>query len=449
MQQIFIQRAQHNFQHALLAGIFTVILTFPILGVDLKQDINGVYLTGNYFHCLYAGLAIFLLRLLLPVAKKTGQMLPKSLHLGQYLESHRNWVLAILIIIGFILPFCVGRAALDIATLALIYVLLGLGLNVVVGYAGLLDLGYVGFYAVGAYTYAILSTQYGFGFWSALPIAALLAGLFGVLLGFPVLRLRGDYLAIVTLGFGEIIRLLLNNLDKYTNGPNGIDNIPSPNLFNITFVKRAPDGMQAFHELFGLKYSAEYRIIFVYFIIFFLCLLTLFVINRLLKMPVGRAWEALREDEIACKSLGLNLTMIKLSAFAIGALFAGIAGAFFAAKQGFINPESFTFLESAIVLAIVVLGGMGSQVGVILAAIALTVIPELSRGLLSNNALFSFDFSEYRMMLFGAIMVLMMIWRPQGLVPAKRRHVHLPEQDEAEKRAAHPALKPATDKESI
>ncbi len=220
------------------------------------------------------------------------------------------------------------------------------------------------------------------------------------------------------MGFGEIIRLLLNNLDSYTNGPNGIDDIQAPTLFGMAFVKRPDEGLVAFHEVFGLKYSSEYRIIFVYFIIFALCLFTLFVVNRLLRMPVGRAWEALREDEIACKSLGLNLTLIKLSAFAIGAFFAGIAGVFFSAKQGFINPESFTFIESAIVLAIVVLGGMGSQIGVILAAIALTVIPEMAR-----------DFSEYRMIIFGAVMVLMMIWRPQGLIPAQRRKVKLPEQE--------------------
>lgn len=410
------QSLQKNFSYAISSAILTLILTFPILGVRLEQDANGLSLTGSYIFAVYAAIAVFVAQLVLPMLRHSAKAIPESLHLSTYLEKQRGWVLAVLIAFGFLLPFIGDRGVMDIATLALIYVLLGLGLNVVVGYAGLLDLGYVGFYAVGAYTYAILSTQYGLGFWICLPIAAALSALAGIILGFPVLRLRGDYLAIVTLGFGEIIRLLLNNLDKYTNGPNGIDDIPAPTLFNVAFVKRPDEGLMAFHKLFDLKYSSEYRIILLYFIIFALVLFTLFVINRLLRMPVGRAWEALREDEIACKSLGLNLTLIKLSAFAIGAFFAGIAGAFFAAKQSFINPESFTFIESAIVLAIVVLGGMGSQIGVILAAIALTVIPEMAR-----------DFSEYRMIIFGAVMVLMMIWRPQGLIPAQRRKVKLPE----------------------
>ncbi|MBS9778448.1 MAG: high-affinity branched-chain amino acid ABC transporter permease LivM [Gammaproteobacteria bacterium] len=404
-----------NLSYAISSAILTLLLTMPILGISLEQDANGLRLTGSIIYSIYAAIAVFFVQLVLPLIRKSSSLVSPQYNIGSYLESHREWVLGGLIIIGFILPFVSGRGTIDIATLALIYVLLGLGLNIVVGYAGLLDLGYVGFYAVGAYTYAILSTQFGLGFWACLPISAIVAGLVGILLGFPVLRLRGDYLAIVTLGFGEIIRILLNNLDKYTGGPNGIDDIPVPSIFNVVFTKRPSEGQTGFHEVFDLKYSSEYRIIFLYFIIFALCLLTLFIINRLLRMPVGRAWEALREDEIACRSLGLNPTIVKLSAFALGALFAGVAGAFFAAKQGFVNPESFTFIESAIVLAIVVLGGMGSQVGVILAAIALTVLPEMAR-----------DFSEYRMIIFGAIMVLMMIWRPQGLVPAQRPKMVLP-----------------------
>ena len=231
-----------------------------------------------------------------------------------------------------------------------------------------------------------------------------------------MLRLRGDYLAIVTLGFGEIIRILLNNLDSLTNGPKGINNIPKPGLFNVVFTRKAGAGETPFHELFGIPFSTEQRGIFLYLIILALCLLTLWVINRLLRMPVGRAWEALREDEIACRSLGVNTTGVKLSAFAIGAAFAGLAGAFYAAWQGSVAPDSFTFWESAIMLAIVVLGGMGSQTGVILAALALTIIPEIAR-----------EFSQYRMIIFGAVMVLMMIWRPQGLIPAQRPKMELPE----------------------
>jgi branched-chain amino acid transport system permease protein len=238
----------------------------------------------------------------------------------------------------------------------------------------------------------------------------------GCLLGFPVLRLRGDYLAIVTLGFGEIIRLLLNNLDSLTGGPDGIGGIPKPTLFGLEFARRAstPGGI-TFHEFFGLEYDGGDTVIFIYLLALLLVLVTLYVISQLVRMPIGRAWEALREDEIACRSLGLNPTVIKLSAFTLGASFAGFAGCFFAARQGFINPESFTFMESAIVLSIVVLGGMGSQIGVILAAIALTVLPEVAR-----------QFQEYRMLIFGLVLVLMMIWRPQGLLPASRPRVELP-----------------------
>ena len=241
-----------------------------------------------------------------------------------------------------------------------------------------------------------------------------MAALFGLLLGFPVLRLRGDYLAIVTLGFGEIIRILLRNLTDITGGPNGIGGIDKPTLFGLTFERRAAEGLQSFHGFFGLPYDSADKVIFLYLIALALVLLTLFVINRLLRMPIGRAWEALREDEIACRALGLNPTVIKLSAFTLGACFAGFAGSFFAARQGLVTPESFSFIESAVILAIVVLGGMGSQLGVILAAVVMILLPELMR-----------EFSEYRMLLFGALLVLMMVWRPQGLLPMQRPHLEL------------------------
>ncbi len=320
-------------------------------------------------------------------------------------------LLVIIAVAGLMVwPFFVSRSAVDLATLALIYVMLGLGLNVVVGLAGLLDLGYVGFYAVGAYSYALLSQYFGLDFWSCLLIGGIMAAFFGFILGFPVLRLRGDYLAIVTLGFGEIIRILLNNWTSITGGPNGISQIPKPTLFGLEFTRRAKEeGNIPFHEFFGIDYSSGYKVIFLYLLALLLVLATLYVINRLLRMPIGRAWEALREDDIACRSLGLNPTAIKLSAFTIGAAFAGFAGTFFAARQGFISPESFTFIESAIILAIVVLGGMGSQMGVILAAIIMTVLPEFAR-----------EFQEYRMLMFGLMMVLMMMWRPEGLMPMRR-----------------------------
>ena len=403
--------------YAALAAALTFFITLPILGVHLNQSAQGLSLTGQWQHCLYAAAVVFVAQLLLPLAIQAKHRLPRNPRFSPaaYIENHRGIVLALLIVAAFLVPVFGSRGAVNVATLALIYVMLGLSLNIVVGYAGLLDLGHVAFYAVGAYCYAILA-QYGVGFWTTLPIAALLTGTLGLLLGFPVLRLRGDYLAIVTLGFGEIIRILLNNLDSLTNGPKGINNIPKPGLFNIVFTRKGGAGETPFHELVGIPFSTEQRGIFLYLIILGLCLLTLWVINRLLRMPIGRAWEALREDEIACRSLGVNTTGIKLSAFAIGAAFAGLAGAFYAAFQGSVTPDSFTFWESAIMLAIVVLGGMGSQTGVILAALALTIIPEIAR-----------EFSQYRMIIFGAVMVLMMIWRPQGLIPAQRPKMELPE----------------------
>ena len=403
--------------YAALAAALTFFITLPILGVHLNQSAQGLSLTGQWQHCLYAAAVVFVAQLLLPLAIQAKHRLPRNPRFSPaaYIENHRGIVLALLIVAAFFVPVFGSRGAVNVATLALIYVMLGLSLNIVVGYAGLLDLGHVAFYAVGAYCYAILA-QHGVGFWTTLPIAALLTGTLGLLLGFPVLRLRGDYLAIVTLGFGEIIRILLNNLDSLTNGPKGINNIPKPGLFNIVFTRKGGAGETPFHELVGIPFSTEQRGIFLYLIILGLCLLTLWVINRLLRMPIGRAWEALREDEIACRSLGVNTTGIKLSAFAIGAAFAGLAGAFYAAFQGSVTPDSFTFWESAIMLAIVVLGGMGSQTGVILAALALTIIPEIAR-----------EFSQYRMIIFGAVMVLMMIWRPQGLIPAQRPKMDIPE----------------------
>ncbi|MDQ8731774.1 high-affinity branched-chain amino acid ABC transporter permease LivM [Bradyrhizobium sp. LHD-71] len=293
------------------------------------------------------------------------------------------------------------RYVLDLSILVLTYVMLGWGLNVVVGLAGLLDLGYVAFYAVGAYSYALLATTFDLSFWICLPLAGILAAFWGVLLGFPVLRLRGDYLAIVTLAFGEIIRLILINWQTVTGGPNGITGIPRPTFFGIPFTA-ADDGFAA---VFGIEFSATHRIIFLFYLILALALLTNWVTIRLRRLPIGRAWEALREDEIACRSLGINTTTTKLTAFAVGAMFGGFAGAFFATRQGFISPESFSFLESAFILAIVVLGGMGSQLGVALAAVAMIGGFELFRGL-----------EQYRMLVFGMAMVLMMVWRPRGLV---------------------------------
>ncbi|MBC3421677.1 MULTISPECIES: high-affinity branched-chain amino acid ABC transporter permease LivM [unclassified Pseudomonas] len=413
-----------NLKQAFFSALLVWAVAFPVLG--LKLSIDGISLIvhsqGSFTISIIAVCSILMfLRVLFDKqwssvmgGRSDRKLIPPSVSNFLTLPKTQRWIILGLIVAALIWPFFGSRGAVDIATLILIYVLLGLGLNIVVGLAGLLDLGYVGFYAVGAYSYAMLSHYLGWSFWVCLPIAGLMAATFGFLLGFPVLRLRGDYLAIVTLGFGEIIRLFLRNLTDWTGGPNGISNIPKPEFFGLTFQPRAAEGMQTFHEFFGLEYNSINKVIFLYLVALLLALLALFVINRLLRMPIGRAWEALREDEIACRALGLNPTVIKLSAFTLGACFAGFAGSFFAARQGLVTPESFTFIESAIILAIVVLGGMGSQLGVILAAIVMILLPELMR-----------EFSEYRMLMFGALMVLMMIWRPQGLLPMQRPHMEL------------------------
>jgi branched-chain amino acid transport system permease protein len=316
------------------------------------------------------------------------------------------------------------RYLFDLSILVLTYVMLGFGLNIVVGLAGLLDLGYVAFYAVGAYTFALLAWHFGLGFWLCLPLAGLLAALWGVMLGFPVLRLRGDYLAIVTLAFGEIVRVILLNWTEVTNGPNGISDIPKPTFFGLPF---APTGPHTFASFFGLRYDPLQAIIFLYYVILGLALLTSLVTLRLRRLPIGRAWEAMREDEIACRSLGINTTIAKLTAFATGALFGGFAGSFFATRQGFISPESFTFIESAIILAIVVLGGMGSQIGVVLAAIVMIGGFELLRNMEWLQVIFGQDFdpSQYRMLLFGLAMVAIMLWRPRGIISSREPSIVL------------------------
>ncbi|AEV38529.1 High-affinity branched-chain amino acid transport system permease protein LivM (LIV-I protein M) [Pseudovibrio sp. FO-BEG1] len=323
-------------------------------------------------------------------------------------------MLVLAVVLPFALMFWLGsrgsRQYIDLAILVLTYVMLGWGLNIVVGLAGLLDLGYVAFYAVGAYSYALLAHYFGFSFWICLPLAGILAAFWGIILGFPVLRLRGDYLAIVTLAFGEIIRVVLLNWYEFTGGPDGLSGIPRPSFFGLEFTR----GEGGFADFFGLKYNSIHRIIFLYYLIFIMAMLTNFVTMRLRRMPIGRAWEALREDEIACRALGINTTNTKLTAFALGAMFGGFAGSFFATRQGFISPESFTFLESAIILAIVVLGGLGSQMGVVIAAVVMIGGFEFFR-----------EFEEYRMLVFGLIMVVIMVWKPRGLVSSRTPSVAL------------------------
>lgn len=406
---------RQNLSLALGAAVITALLVGPIFGLRLERMGARTVIDAQWDKVAWACLAVFVVQFVRPwIAGRTTRRIPWPT-LPTISDHHRSLLLTVVLLVAVSWPFMAGRNAVDIATLALIYVMLGLGLNIVVGFAGLLDLGFVGFYATGAYTYALLYHWAGWSFWQALPLAGAMSALFGFVLGFPVLRLRGDYLAIVTLGFGEIIRLLLVNLTDFTGGPDGISGIPKPTLLGLEMTRSAStEGATTFHQFFGLPFNSMHMVILLYLMALLLAVVTLWISNRLIRMPIGRAWEALREDEIACRSLGLNPMSIKLSAFTLGAMFAGFGGAFFAARQGIVNPESFTFIESALILAIVVLGGMGSQIGVILAALLITVLPEFAR-----------EFAEYRMLVFGLVMIVMMVWRPQGLLPMKRHHVEI------------------------
>ncbi|MBM6595967.1 high-affinity branched-chain amino acid ABC transporter permease LivM [Microvirga pudoricolor] len=419
-------------------------LSIPILAYKTDQSGGDLWLSPRWGLVAILCALVFGLRILLHAfmaTKAAREATPSPHQATEFVHAEPNAFqktsrFAIPFFLGVALAFPViiyfiqgglneSRYWVDLGILILTYVMLGWGLNIVVGLAGLLDLGYVAFYAVGAYSYALLSTTFGLSFWICLPLAGILAGFWGMILGFPVLRLRGDYLAIVTLAFGEIIRLVLINWTDLTNGGAGISSIPRATFFGLPFTS----GEGGFAQTFGLEFNGMHRIIFLYYLILALALLTNFVTMRLRKLPVGRAWEALREDEIACRSLGINTTNVKLTAFAIGAMFGGFAGSFFAVRQGFVSPESFNFLESAIILAIVVLGGMGSQIGVAIAAIVLVGGPEILRNLTFLQAVFGsgFDPNEYRLLLFGAGMVAMMVWRPRGLISERSPTVILKE----------------------
>jgi branched-chain amino acid transport system permease protein len=408
---------------AFMAALLALALFSIIMGLRSEPGAGGLRLVPEYDRVLTMAAVVFVGRFVLNLVFWKREGGPKGLSdvLPDFNKAgHISKALApAMLVFAITLPFFVSivspsssRYYIDLGILVLTYVMLGWGLNIVVGLAGLLDLGYVAFYAVGAYSYALLAQYFGLGFWICLPLAGILAAFWGIILGFPVLRLRGDYLAIVTLAFGEIIRIVLLNWYDLTGGPNGITQIPRPTFFGLDF-SRDEDGFAAF---FGLEYAAIHRIIFLYYLILVLALITNWVTLRLRKLPIGRAWEALREDEIACRSLGINTTNTKLSAFAIGAMFGGFAGAFFATRQGFISPESFTFIESAIILAIVVLGGLGSQMGVVIASIVMIGGFEFFRGL-----------DEYRMLVFGLLMVLIMVWKPRGLVSTRNPTVFLKE----------------------
>ena len=415
---------------AALAALVALAVAFPLVGFRTVDQLDGLGIQTRFGWVAIAVVAVFFGRLAICgfLALRPSQPVRTrksfAARAGSFLSPYTLWIAFAGILFAFAMPFLgylhpsleflSSRYAIDIATGVLIYVMLGWGLNIVVGLAGLLDLGYVAFYAVGAYSYALLALHFDLSFWVCLPLAGLFAATFGVILGFPVLRLRGDYLAIVTLGFGEIIRIILLNWYSVTRGPDGLSGIPRPSFFGLPFDRSPPEGVTAFHEFFGIPYEGVHRVIFLYYLILILALITNFFTLRIRRLPVGRAWEALREDEIACRSLGINPTNTKLTAFGIGAMFGGFAGSFFATRQGFISPESFSFIESATILAIVVLGGMGSQIGVVIAAIVLILLPEFGR-----------EFAQFRMLLFGAAMVIIMAWRPRGLLASREPTIRL------------------------
>ena len=390
-----------DYRQALITGLWFMFLTFPILVIKVNPVEKTV--VWRWPNMLWVGGASALIYLLSCVFRARRAARQEQIRLGlaeppkgldlNFLRRPRGYLPPLVAVAVFLLAFpaLFSTYQLNIMITALMYVVLGLGLNIVVGVAGLLDLGYVAFYAVGAYSYALLHLHFGIGFWTALPIGGLLGALFGLLLGFPVLRLRGDYLAIVTLGFGEIIRLVLENWGEFSQGPSGIANIARPGFF-------------------GLEMSLDGSITYLYYLMIGMVLFTIFVVNRLQDSRIGRAWYALREDDVACQAMGVDKTRTKLAAFALGAAWAGMAGVFFAAKTTYVNPASFTFLESAVILCIVVLGGMGSIVGVIVGALILILLPEYLRAL-----------ADYRMLAFGAVLVTMMVFRPQGIVSTVRR----------------------------
>jgi branched-chain amino acid transport system permease protein len=405
---------------AALSALISLGLFAAMIGLRTtsSESTGALELIGHPWVVAIAAVVVFAGRLAMSLWRAhRPAAAPSPRGIAKAVTRAERYVAPVVLVFALTLPLYAGRYYIDLGILVLTYVMLGWGLNIVVGLAGLLDLGYVAFYAVGAYTYALFATTFGLGFWTCLPLAGLFAGLWGVLLGFPVLRLRGDYLAIVTLAFGEIIRIVLQNWTSLTGGTNGVSGIPRPTLFGLTFTMSGGPG--TFAGFFGLEPSVTHRVAFLYYVIFGLALLTNWVSLRLRRLPLGRAWEALREDEVACRALGINVTVTKLTAFAIGATFGGFAGAFFATRQAFVNPESFTFIESATVLAVVVLGGLGSQLGVALAALVMIGGIELFR-----------DLAEYRMLIFGIALVVMMVLRPRGLVSGRTPSVALGERRE-------------------
>ncbi len=386
-----------------LAMGWLFLLLWPLLGIHPDGSLTFAEAFSVWWKIALAALFGFVIHRLSragvfdPVTRPLSRL---TQGVGRIYASSPKWMFLVpLLAFALTYPFFTDRYAQDVAVNVLVYICLGLGLNVVVGLCGLLDLGYIAFYGVGAYTYALLSIHYGLSFWLCLPICAMLAAVAGCLIGYPTLRMRGDYLAIVTLGFGEIVRIVINNWMSLTNGPNGILGIAPPSII----VPAMKDGVLVMETVVMRQLS------YMYYVILGLAVFTVVAVRRLNFSRIGRAWEAIREDETAAELMGVNTFRFKLLAYAMGAVFGGLAGAFFAARMRFVSPESFTFIESAMVLAMVVLGGLGSIPGVILGALALVALPEVFR-----------QFELYRMLVFGGVMAVMMLVRPEGLWPAAR-----------------------------
>ncbi len=387
-------------KQSLLIALWFVFLTFPLLVIRVNTIEKVV--EWRWRNMLVTALVSFFLALAwhhflekreLTEQKATAAEGGKESLTSQVWADPQRYRLLLWLgpALLFAFPFFLSTYHISVLTTALMYIILGLGLNIIVGLTGLLNLGYVAFYAAGAYCYALLNHHFGVGFWIAVPLGALVGCIFGFLLALPLMRLRGDYLAIVTLGFGEITRLVLENWNAFSHGPSGIANIAPPGFFHIKL------------GVYGVT-------CYLYFLLIGLTVLTIFVVQRLQHSRIGRAWIAIREDETASQAMGIDTAKAKRTAFTIGAGWAGMTGVFFAAKTGFINPASFNFIESAMILSIVVLGGIGSIPGIIVAALLLILLPEYLR-----------IFSDYRMLVFGIAMVGMMIFRPQGIIPAVRR----------------------------
>lgn len=397
----------------MFSAIIAAAVILPMFGIRLETEGGSLLLETKWFQAFTYLAAAFAIRAAVLICANLSK--PKIKHSAFRIFAENPewsvWSGRVLIVLAIALPFLpfVDRRILDVATLILGYVALGWGLSILVGMIGLLDLGYVAFYAVGAYAFSILAVDYGWSFWQTLPIVVLICAVGAAMVGGPILRLRGDYFAIVTLGLAEIIRLTIINWQSLTHGPDGITGIPRPSVFGMATFNMGDDALPSFSDWTGMEHDPMQRLIFMYLLLLGFALLVMLLLGWLRRSTFGLAFEAIREDEIAAQATGVNRAMMKLFAYVMAAIIAGIGGAFFASRQGFVSPESFNPMESFIVLAIVVLGGMGSRLGVVIAALVLIGLPELFR-----------EFAQYRMLAFGLALVLIMLWRPQGLLAHRR-----------------------------